>query len=135
MAGKTVRKIVSDLLVFLILIGIVVVIGECVDRSLERKIDYDAIIARCVPFISNNTAIAATFGTPTNIIHQNEGGGFTWSAQDVTGADTFWVYGTKSNGMIKICWRDKKQEGFEVLKISMPEAWQNNSVIWTRGDP
>lgn len=131
MASKTIRKIASDLLVFLLLIGIVVFIGECVDRSLERKIDYDEIIALCVPFISTNVSINNTFGAPISTAHQKKRGKLSLSDTDYSGADIFLVNGTKSNGEIKVFWNKNIHNGFEIRKISIPMDWQDDTVIWT----
>lgn len=132
MASQPARQIAYSILAFLLFVATTATIVECGRRYLERKIGYNGVIEQCTLFVSDNPAIKATFGTPTNVVHEKTGGGFTWSPEGTDGRDVFVVNGTKSNGTIKVHWRDGKQDGFEVLKISITEPWEDDTVIWTR---
>lgn len=134
MASKFTWKIVLDMLGFLVLIWICVAIVASVARSVGPNMNFDSLIERCIPFVSSNAAVVGTFGTLTNAVHQKKLGGSTWSPESTEGRDVFVVNGTKSNGTIKVHWRNGKQDGFEVLKISIVRPWQDDAVIWTRGN-
>lgn len=131
MAIKFTWKIALDMLGFLVLIWICVAIVAGVVRSVGPKMDFDSLIAQCIPFVSSNSAVAATFGTLTNVAHQKKLGGATWSPESTEGRDVFVVNGTKSNGTIKVHWRDAKPDGFRVLKISITQPWRDDIIVWS----
>lgn len=134
MERKSFWKIILNMLGFLVLILICVVIVAGVMKFIGPDIDIDLMVEQCMPVISENSAVYAAFGTPTNIIHQKKLGGFTWTPENIEGYDTFIVYGTKTNGNIKVHWIDSKPQRFQINKISITEPWKSDRVIWTRSN-